>query len=155
MSNPRTPEAFGPPGEEFVADVVGYVQYGKPESTLSRTVGRVRIFLGFGVIGGTLLAFLGGLYVAQRAMRPIAGLTRAAREVIKTSVDINLQINWGRHARRKTRCCSGAGVKHSDPTATQIGEEIFPDKTLREPNNVWIVKSAARNRASGCRADSE
>jgi signal transduction histidine kinase len=84
VSNPRTPEAFGPPGEEFVAAVVGYVQYGKPKSTVSRTVGRVRIFLAFGVIGGTLLAFLGGLYVAQRAMRPIAGLTRAAREVART-----------------------------------------------------------------------
>ena len=29
---------------------------------------------GFGVLGGTLLAFLGGLFVAQRAMRPISGL---------------------------------------------------------------------------------
>ena len=44
----------------------------------------MRLFLGFGVLGGTLLAFLGGLYVAQRAMRPIAGLTRAAREVART-----------------------------------------------------------------------
>ena len=84
VSNPDTPEAFGPPGEEFVADVVGFVQYGKAKSTVSRTVSRVRIFLGFGVIGGTLLAFLGGLYVAERAMRPIAGLTRAAREVART-----------------------------------------------------------------------
>ena len=44
----------------------------------------MRLFLAFGVLGGTLLAFLGGLYVAQRAMRPIAGLTRAAREVART-----------------------------------------------------------------------
>jgi two-component system, OmpR family, sensor kinase len=44
----------------------------------------VRLFLAFGVFGGTLLAFLGGLVVAQRAMRPIAGLTRAAREVART-----------------------------------------------------------------------
>ena len=33
VSNQRTPEAFGPPGEEFVADVVGFVQYAKPKST--------------------------------------------------------------------------------------------------------------------------
>ena len=82
VSNPDTPEAFGPLG--VVANVVGFVQYGKPKSTASRTISRVRIFLAFGVLGGTLLAFLGGLYVAQRAMRPIAGLTRAAREVART-----------------------------------------------------------------------
>ena len=36
------------------------------------------------MIGGTFLAFAGGLFVARRAMRPIAGLTRAAREVART-----------------------------------------------------------------------
>jgi two-component system, OmpR family, sensor kinase len=63
---------------------VGYVQYAKPEDTITTTVNRVRLFLAFGVLGGTALAFLGGLLVAQRAMRPIAGLTRAAREVAST-----------------------------------------------------------------------
>jgi two-component system, OmpR family, sensor kinase len=66
------------------SDVVGFVQYGKPKATLTRTINRLRLFLGFGVLGGTLLAFIAGLYVAQRAMRPIAGLTRAAREVART-----------------------------------------------------------------------
>ena len=85
VSRNSSGEPFGGPLlEESVADVAGFVQYGKPKSTVSRTVGRVRIFLAFGVLGGTLLAFLGGLYVAQRAMRPIAGLTRAAREVART-----------------------------------------------------------------------
>ena len=84
VSNPDTPEAFEPLGGESVATVAGFVQYAKPKSSVMRTVSRVRIFLGFGVIGGTLLAFLGGLYVAERAMRPIAGLTRAAREVART-----------------------------------------------------------------------
>jgi two-component system OmpR family sensor kinase len=63
---------------------VGYVQYAKPEHSVQQTINRVRLFLAFGVFGGTLLAFLGGLVVAQRAMRPIAGLTRAAREVART-----------------------------------------------------------------------
>ncbi|MEA2365805.1 MAG: two-component system, OmpR family, sensor kinase [Thermoleophilaceae bacterium] len=63
---------------------VGYVQYAKPEGSIQQTVNRVRLFLAFGVLGGTLLAFLGGLLVAKRAMRPIAGLTRAAREVART-----------------------------------------------------------------------
>ena len=63
---------------------IGYVQYAKPEASIQTTVTRVRLFLAFGVFGGTLLAFLGGLVVAHRAMRPIAGLTRAAREVART-----------------------------------------------------------------------
>ena len=67
-----------------VAQPVGYVQYAKPEASVQTTVNRVRLFLGLGVLGGTLLAFLGGLLVAKRAMRPIAGLTRAAREVART-----------------------------------------------------------------------
>jgi two-component system, OmpR family, sensor kinase len=67
-----------------VTTPVGYVQYAKPERSITRTINRVRLFLAFGVFGGTLLAFLGGLVVAQRAMRPIAGLTRAAREVART-----------------------------------------------------------------------
>ena len=67
-----------------VAQPVAWVQYAKPERSTQRTVNRVRLFLGFGVLGGTLLAFLGGLLVARRAMRPIAGLTKAAREVART-----------------------------------------------------------------------
>jgi signal transduction histidine kinase len=81
-------DLFGEP----VSLTVGYVQYAKPEGSIQRTVNRVRLFLAFGVFGGTLLAFLGGLVVAQRAMRPIAGLTRAAREVARTrDPDITLQ----------------------------------------------------------------
>jgi two-component system, OmpR family, sensor kinase len=67
-----------------VAVPVGYVQYAKPEGSVQTTINRVRLFLAFGVFGGTLLAFLGGLVVAQRTMRPITGLTRAAREVART-----------------------------------------------------------------------
>jgi two-component system OmpR family sensor kinase len=67
-----------------VAQPIGYVQYAKPEGSVQKTINRVRLFLGLGVLGGTLLAFLGGLLVAKRAMRPIAGLTRAAREVART-----------------------------------------------------------------------
>jgi two-component system, OmpR family, sensor kinase len=44
----------------------------------------VRLFLALGVLGGTALAFLAGFLVARRAMRPIAGLTKAAREVART-----------------------------------------------------------------------
>ena len=85
VSNRSLPDApLGPLTDEALASVVGFVQYAKPLATVNRTVNRVRLFLAFGVLGGTLLAFLGGLYVAERAMRPIAGLTRAAREVART-----------------------------------------------------------------------
>ena len=73
-----------PLGDGRVARAFAYVQYAKPISTVGTTVRKTRLFLAFGVLGGTLLAFAGGLYVARRAMRPIAGLTRAAREVART-----------------------------------------------------------------------
>jgi two-component system, OmpR family, sensor kinase len=69
---------------EPLTATVGFVQYAKPKDTTATTINRIRLFLAFGVIGGTLLAFIAGLHVAQRAMRPIAGLTRAAREVART-----------------------------------------------------------------------
>jgi two-component system, OmpR family, sensor kinase len=82
----RTPadQFLEPLAEERVARVVGFVQYAKPQDTTATTINRIRLFLAFGVLGGTLLAFIAGLHVAQRAMRPIAGLTRAAREVART-----------------------------------------------------------------------
>jgi two-component system, OmpR family, sensor kinase len=80
-SQPR-PDPFNLGGP--VAQPVGYVQYAKPERSVQTTVNRVRLFLALGVGGGTLLAFFGGLLVAKRAMRPIAGLTSAAREVART-----------------------------------------------------------------------
>ncbi len=63
---------------------VAFVQYGRPKANLDQTIARLRFFLTIGVIGGTVLALLAGLAVARRAMRPIAGLTRAAREVAVT-----------------------------------------------------------------------
>jgi signal transduction histidine kinase len=91
VSRPLVAYSLGPQSDEFsnplgrpVAQPFAYVQYGKPVSSVQRTVNKVRVFLAFGVMGGTLLAFAGGLFVARRAMRPISGLTRAAREVART-----------------------------------------------------------------------
>ena len=53
-------------------------------ATSQGTLGRLHLFLALGVLGGTGLAFLAGFAVARRAMRPIAGLTQAAREVART-----------------------------------------------------------------------
>ena len=63
---------------------VAFVQYAKPRRNLESTIGNLHLFLALGILGGTGLAFLAGFAVARRAMRPIAGLTRAAREVART-----------------------------------------------------------------------
>jgi two-component system, OmpR family, sensor kinase len=61
-----------------------YVQYARSTSSLDATIGRLWLFLGFGVLGGTVLAALAGFAVAGRAMRPIANLTATAREIATT-----------------------------------------------------------------------
>ncbi len=61
-----------------------YVQYARPHSGVNDTVARLWFFLGAGVLGGALLALLAGLAVADRAMRPIKGLTGLARQITST-----------------------------------------------------------------------
>jgi two-component system, OmpR family, sensor kinase len=58
--------------------------YALPLSNVDHTLARVEAFLLLGVIGGTVLAMLAGLFVSARAMRPIAELTEAAREIERT-----------------------------------------------------------------------
>src|SRR6185369_9243472 len=65
-------------------DVEAYVQYAKPDHYVEETVDRLWLFLGAGVIGGTLLALLAGLAIADRAMRPIKALTGLARQITST-----------------------------------------------------------------------
>jgi two-component system OmpR family sensor kinase len=61
-----------------------YVQYGEDRSSLNTTIDKLWLFLVLGVLGGTLLATLAGLTVANRAMRPIARLTSTARDIAST-----------------------------------------------------------------------
>ncbi len=58
--------------------------YARPLSDVDHTLARVRFFLIFGVLGGTVLALLAGLATAQRAMRPIVQLSDVAREIERT-----------------------------------------------------------------------
>jgi signal transduction histidine kinase len=60
------------------------LQYGQPYSDTDRTLAKVRLFLILGVLGGAGLALVAGLYLARRAMRPIAQLTQTAREIERT-----------------------------------------------------------------------
>jgi len=61
-----------------------YVQYARPMKPVEETVGRLRLFLIIGVLGGAGLALLAGLMVARRAMAPIAALTATARKIERT-----------------------------------------------------------------------
>ncbi|UTI62773.1 HAMP domain-containing histidine kinase [Paraconexibacter antarcticus] len=70
------------PGGQRVGQV--YLQYGRRLSDLDATIGRVRFFLLFGVLGGTAVALAGGSMLARRAMKPIADLTAATREIART-----------------------------------------------------------------------
>ena len=58
--------------------------YARPVSDIEHTLAKVRFFLLLGVLGGAVLALLAGLTIAQRAMRPIAELSDAAREIERT-----------------------------------------------------------------------
>lgn len=96
----RGTPSFGAPGEGFsnkrgyrvttrpirtpIGYPLAYVQYGRPHVQMNETIGRLWLFLLFGTLGGAALALLAGLAVARRAMRPIAALTGAAREIERT-----------------------------------------------------------------------
>jgi two-component system OmpR family sensor kinase len=58
--------------------------YAVPQSDVDHTLNKVDVFLLLGVLGGTVLALLAGLFVSARAMRPIVELTDAAREIERT-----------------------------------------------------------------------
>jgi signal transduction histidine kinase len=61
-----------------------FLQYAKSTDNLDSTIGRLWLFLGLGVLGGTALAALAGIAIAGRAMRPIATLTSTARNIAAT-----------------------------------------------------------------------
>jgi signal transduction histidine kinase len=88
---PRKPGTYEQGGYRIVVREHGVqpigqvlVLYARPLSDLDHTLARVQFFLLLGVLGGTVLALLAGLATAQRAIRPIAGLIEAAREVERT-----------------------------------------------------------------------
>jgi two-component system OmpR family sensor kinase len=60
------------------------LQYGRKVSDIEATIRRIRLFLSAGVLGGTLLALLGGVLLGRRAMLPVARMTTAARDPSKS-----------------------------------------------------------------------
>ena len=89
---------LGPPQPDTISDVGSlrvattpafafrdvYVQYARSTDNLEATINRLWLFLGGGVLGGTLLAALAGIAIAGRAMRPVSTLTTRAREIAST-----------------------------------------------------------------------
>ncbi|NLT06423.1 MAG: HAMP domain-containing histidine kinase [Solirubrobacterales bacterium] len=82
--NPTTRDDFSTTQPRPLDGAVAAIQYGRPTANLDATISRVRFFLLLGVLIGTVFACIAGFFVARRAMRPIAGLTKAAREVART-----------------------------------------------------------------------
>ena len=87
---PAKPGTFNEGGYQVIATVLNvesspvWLLYARPVSDVDHTIARVQVILLLGVIGGTVLALLGGLATAARAMRPIVQLTDAAREIERT-----------------------------------------------------------------------
>jgi signal transduction histidine kinase len=71
-----------PPGDLYYRPV--YMQYARPLATVNSTVARLHLFLIVGVLSGAGLALLAGLWIARRAMAPIAELTATARKIERT-----------------------------------------------------------------------
>jgi signal transduction histidine kinase len=69
---------------ETGATTTGFVQYGRSIAHVDSTVDRLWLFIAAGILGGTLLASLGGVAIAARAMRPISSLTATARQIAAT-----------------------------------------------------------------------
>jgi two-component system OmpR family sensor kinase len=67
------------------------LMYAVPLSSVDHTLNRVDVFLALGVLGGTILALLAGLFVSARAMSPIVELTKAAGEIERTG-DASLHV---------------------------------------------------------------
>jgi two-component system OmpR family sensor kinase len=66
------------------ASPASVLQYARSTTSLDATINRLWLFLGGGVLGGTLLAALAGIAIAGRAMRPVSALTATAREIAST-----------------------------------------------------------------------
>jgi two-component system, OmpR family, sensor kinase len=89
---------LGPPADEIIdrgeysvatepisrGSMTGFIQYAEPHDSVDESIGRLWLFLAGGILGGTVLALLAGLAVADRAMKPITRLTALARDITTT-----------------------------------------------------------------------
>ena len=106
VSNPRSAEALARPLTTSRWRAVGYVQYAKPLATVNRTVNRVRLFLAFGVLGGTLLAFS-------------AGSTSPSGRCGRSPASPAPRARWRARATRTSRCPGRAPTTRSPTWRTR------------------------------------
>lgn len=71
--------------------LLGYLVVGSPSDLISQQH-RLAISLLLGSLGMLVLAFLGGLWLADRAMRPVSAITRAARNISENRLDQRLNL---------------------------------------------------------------
>lgn len=70
---------------------LGYVVVGSPSDLIGQQH-RLAASLLLGSVGMLVLAFLGGLWLADRAMRPVADIARAARNISEHDLDQRLNM---------------------------------------------------------------
>ena len=80
----RPVKVVDPDGHASRVVVQMVLQYARKVSDVEATIRRVRLFLTAGVLGGTLLALMGGVLLGRRAMLPVARMTTAARDIQRT-----------------------------------------------------------------------
>ncbi len=102
--------------------VQAYLQYARSTDSLDATISRLWLFLGGGVLGGTLLAALAGIAIAGRAMRPVSTLTATAREIASTR-DPSLRIPGAGDRRR-----GGRAGPHAGPDASRARRGALRDR---------------------------
>jgi two-component system OmpR family sensor kinase len=61
-----------------------FVQYARSTRPLEATIGRVQLLLLAATIGGAVVALLGALWLARRALRPVSELTATANAIAQT-----------------------------------------------------------------------
>jgi two-component system OmpR family sensor kinase len=71
--------------------LLGYLVIGSPSDLLSQQH-RLALSLVLGSLGMLVVAFLGGLWLADRAMRPVAAIARAARTISETDLGRRLNL---------------------------------------------------------------
>ncbi len=72
--------------------VLGFMVLGSP-SPLTEQLSRLRLSLLLGSVGMLVVAFLGGLWLADRAMRPVKAITQTARTISES--DLSRRLNLG------------------------------------------------------------
>ncbi|MCL4394088.1 MAG: HAMP domain-containing histidine kinase [Chloroflexi bacterium] len=61
--------------------VIGIIEVAQPLQSVDDTLRRLGVLLAFGIVGGLVLAFVVGAFIAQRALAPIDRMTQAARGI--------------------------------------------------------------------------